>query len=324
MKGISGVIGGYQELCLPLFDNLGDFLIKTNSARSALKLLLKSVSAKKVWLPAYTCDAVVSVVDDLELLYDFYHIDFRFDVISEFRLDPDEYIILINFFGLCSDSVSRGLDRFGSANVIVDCSQAFFADHLGSLGTIWSPRKFFGLPDGGLLYSDDSRIKQPVERDKTSESRMSHLVGRITNNPELFYQEYLEAEKAIAQMPTLGMSKLTERLLHSVNFEATREARNRNALYLHKKLCDYNRLEIDLSKGVAPLCYPFLPKMKVMSRSELINSKVFVPCYWQEVLTRVKESSFEWDLANNGLFLPCDQRYSESDMDRIISLLGVL
>ena len=316
-------IGGYHGLELPFFSKFRSGYIRTNSARSAIKVILKAFSATKIWLPAYTCDAVVEAVKDLDIAFEYYQISPTFDVDAAVSLGNAEYILVINYFGTSDDSVRRSLKRFGHSKTIVDGSQSYFSTHAGAAATVWSPRKFFGLPDGGLPYSDDPRIQQPKNRDSTSESRMSHLISRITNSPERAFQAYLEAEQAIAGLPVLGMSRLTERLLHSVNYKAAKNARTRNARWLHKCLGDFNQLRLNLSDCPAPMCYPFLPKVKAVTRSELIDKRVFVPSYWPEVLARVEEDSFEWNLVTNGLFLPCDQRYTEEDMDRLVSLLNI-
>ncbi|MBR9857169.1 MAG: hypothetical protein GYB38_05610 [Gammaproteobacteria bacterium] len=317
-------VGGYQELELPFFYAIAAReMIKTNSARSAIKLVLSSAEARKIWLPAYTCDAVVEAVNDVGVTIEFYKVNSSFDVDPELQLKAGEFILTVDYFGLCGEAVNRSRSRFGHNKMIVDCSQAYFAKPVESLATIYSPRKFFGLPDGGLLYSKDPRIKQPSKRDESSESRMAHLISRLTNSPEKAYQQYIEAEQAISNLPVQGMSFLTERLLQSVDYKRARTTRARNALYLHERLGQYNKLNLEIDETVAPLCYPFLPSVETASKAALISQRIFIPTYWPEVLERVEEGSFEWDLVTNGLFLPCDQRYNEDDMDRLISLLAI-
>jgi len=317
-------IGGYHALKLPLIDvNAVQGMIKTNSARSAIKLILSSSEARKVWLPAYTCDAVVEAATDVGMAFDFYRIDNNFDVEPSLQPKDDELILIVDYFGLCGEAIKRSISRFEPKQTIIDCSQAYFSEYADSLGTIYSPRKFFGLPDGGLLYSNDTNIKQPGCRDRSSESRMSHLISRITNSPETAYQQYIKAEQEISKLPVQGMSRLTERLLQSVDYLMTRRTRTRNARYLHERLGQYNRLNLNIDETIAPLCYPFLPRIKTASKTDLIKMRVFMPTYWPEVLGRVEEGTFEWNLVTNGLFLPCDQRYNEDDMDRLISLLAI-
>ncbi len=317
-------IGGYQGLELALSGadaTLG--MIKTNSARSAIKLVLSSLDAKKLWLPAYTCDAVVEAAKDVGVAIEFYKVDGDFNVESTLNLKDNELILIVDYFGLCGEAINRSKSRFKERQTIVDCSQSYFSKPTEALATIYSPRKFLGLPDGGLLYSNDPRIKQPEQRDNSSEARMAHLVSRLTNSPEAAYQQYIKAEQAISNLPVQGMSCLTERLLQSVDYQRVKNTRARNAFYLHERLGQYNHLNLKLDESVAPLCYPFLPNVKAASRAELIGQRVFVPTYWPEVLGRVEEGSFEWNLVTNGLFLPCDQRYNEDDMDRLVSLLAI-
>lgn len=326
MVGLSNdqAIGGYQALELPsIGENVASGMIRTNSARSAIKLVLSCLDVRKVWLPAYTCDAVVEAARDVGLAIEFYQLDSSFEVESSLQLKGDELILIVDYFGLCTEAVKCSRSRFAHSQTIVDCSQSFFSEPTEALATIYSPRKFFGLPDGGLLYSNDPRIKQPEQRDESSESRMAHLISRITNSPEAAYQKYLEAEQAISKLPVQGMSHLTERLLQSVDYQRARTTRTSNAQYLHEHLGQYNQLNLNIDETIAPLCYPFLPSVKAASKADLIKGRIFVPTYWPEVLDRVEEGSFEWNLVTNGLFLPCDQRYNEDDMDRLISLLAI-
>lgn len=318
-------IGGYHELSLPDYSqcDFGSF-IKVNSARSALKLILRSIPVDKLWIPSYICKSVVDAVEESDVAYSFYALDYDFSIPTGLRVQKNEFIFCVDYFGLCKGSVSRAIRAYGPGKVLVDNSQAFFSTASNCVANIFSPRKFFGLPDGGLLYSDDARIQQPEVKDESSESRTAHLISRLTNSPEAGYQKYLEAEESISSMPVLGMSELTERLLHSIDYEAARQARIRNALRLHEKLKHHNRLQLHLADGVAPLCYPFLPKENGITRGELIKKRIFVPCYWPEVIDKVEKSSFEWDLVRSGLFLPCDQRCNENDMDYLVNALGLL
>ncbi len=317
-------VGGYQELELPLDkENLYRATISTNSARSAIKLVLSSIGPKKVWLPAYICDSVVEAANDVGVTIGFYRINSDFEIDPTLTLNEDELILIVDYFGLCGETVSRSISRFGQNQTIVDCSQAYFAPPVDSLATIYSPRKFFGLPDGGLLHSTDPRIQKPAQRDTSSESRMKHLISRLTNRPEVAYQQYLAAERAISELPVEGMSHLTERLLQAVDYARARTARAGNALYLHERLGEYNQLYLKIDERVAPLCYPLLPNVETVSKADLLSQRVFVPTYWPEVLERVEKGSFEWNLVTNGLFMPCDQRYNEDDMNRLVRLLAI-
>lgn len=316
-------IGGYFGLELPRYEgNIERGWLKTNSARSAIKLILKACRPRRVWLPIYICSAVVDTVKELAIELAYYNIDESFAVNGDVRLNSDELILVINYFGVTQNAVERSIERFGGSKVIVDASQAFFSKHLGGIATVWSPRKFFGLPDGGLAQTDDPRILQPEDRDTSSEGRIDHLIARTYQAPEVAYEDFLRAEQEIASLPLLGMSELTERLLCSIDYKVAKYNRAVNALYLHERLKQHNRLDLKLSEHTFPLCYPFLPKIKTATRADLISKRIFLPSYWPEVENKAAHGSFEWNLTTKGLFLPCDQRYTRPDMERILRILG--
>ena len=324
MSLLNKPLGGYLELDLP--NQHSEWLArayKFNSARAAFASLVNQLAIKTVWLPRYLCDTMSDVFSNGEIELKFYELADDFSIKTDAAVEYNALLLYVNYFGIC-EKQSRGvIAKYGANKVVIDNAQAFFSEPFDTLATMYSPRKFFGLPDGGLLYSNHPRIKQLEPKDTTSASRTWHLFSRLTNSPEAAYQQYQAAEQAIAEMSVLGMSELTERLLNAVDYETARTARKRNAHYLHERLGEYNHLEFHVDADTAPLCYPLLPKVKTASRSELINKRVFVPSYWPEVLTRVEEGSFEWNLVTNGLFLPCDQRYTENHMDRLISLLAI-
>lgn len=316
-------IGGYYGLDMPFYElELGKEVIKTNSARSAIKLVLNSVGASKLWVPKYICEAVVEAVTEVGVAIEFYDIDRNFEIQHTIELKENEYVFVVDYYGVCGEAVIRNINRFGRDKTIVDFSQSYFSSPADTLATIYSPRKFLGLPDGGFLYSKNERITEPNERDSTSKFRLSHLISRLTDPPEFAYQKYIAAEKMISKLPIQKMSCLTERLINSVDHKRVKSIRRRNARYLHERLRNFNELNIDIT-NVAPLCYPFLPNKKTKSRVQLIEERVFLPSYWTEVLGRVSKDSFEWRLVANGLFLPCDQRYNTKDLDRLINLLMI-
>jgi hypothetical protein len=317
-------LGGYFELELPVRAHKWlTKVYKFNSARSAVVSLIDQLSIREVWLPSYLCDSLINALYCRVVELKFYDLTDDFAISSQLTLGKHSLLLYVNYFGLCAEQAQDVVSQYGGDKVIIDNSQAMFCPPFESLATVYSPRKFFGVPDGGLLYSDDPRIRQPDHHDDSSEARMGHLISRLVNEPERSYQKYLEAEQTIADLPVLGMSRLTERLLLSVDYEAAKTIRTENACYLHRALGKYNYLKLHFDETTAPLCYPFLPNIKVKNRSTLIKKRVFIPSYWPEVLTRVEEGSFAWRLVTNGLFLPCDQRYNKQDMERLVHLLAI-
>lgn len=321
MSKLNKAIGGYMELELPYREQPWlDGALKYNSARSAFVSLLEQLNVNSIWMPRYICDSMINAVTRQGIQIYFYSINQNFEIAGNVTPSRSTPLLYVNYFGLCEPQAQEVINRFGPDSVIIDNAQALFSKPFDCLGTIYSPRKFFGLPDGGLLYTSHPDITEPEEIDVSSGSRLGHLISRLTNSPEKAYEQFQKAEQAISKMPVLRMSDLTTRLLHSVDYEAAKLARNRNAGYLQDCFREYNQLELHINAETAPLCYPLLPAVKTAGRSEFINNRVFLPCYWPEVDYRPNTSIYENSLVANGFFIPCDQRYQKNDLNYVASL----
>ncbi len=108
------------------------------------------------------------------------------------------------------------------------------------------------------------------------------------------------------------MSKLTERLLGSIDCEAVQKRRLENFRYLHDQLGEYNQLSIDLDKQDVPMVYPFLTDKSGL-REKLIANKIYVATYWPGIVQPHE--------LINVLPLPIDQRYGTGEMDYIIEMI---
>ena len=53
----------------------------------------------------------------------------------------------------------------------------------------------------------------------------------------------------------------------------------------------------------------------------MIKEKIYIPLLWGNVLDENEEDSIEYKYVINILPIPCDQRYNEENMKRIIELI---
>jgi hypothetical protein len=249
-----------------------------------------------------------------------YRLDETFDIADRINLAENEWLLYVNYFGLCGKVVDRILDRFSRNRVVIDNAQAFFSTPRDCLATLYSPRKFFGVPDGGYLVTNLS-IPVPDVMDVGSIQHCSHLLKRLAFGPESGYSDFLRAEGKFAGQEPKRMSALTSRLLSSINYDEVNRRRNENFRFLHNELGNLNALHVDFDGETAALCYPFrLPVPDI--REKLIRERIFVPCYWPEVEDgKGSHPELEKRLAREILPLPCDQRYPLQEMMRIRQVL---
>lgn len=310
-------IGGYFELEIPQAKT--DFhprAHKFQSARAAFYALLLAGKPKKVWMPRYICDSMLAPLEKARIEYDFYCISDDFQIKGDLRLAKNEWLFYVNYFGICANQQKQIMDMFDPCQIVFDHSQAFFSKPLDCLATLYSPRKFFGIPDGGLLITEVP-IDAPLEIDEGSFQRTTHLLKRLAGPPEPGYADYQASEETLEDFLPKRISSLTERLLQSIDMDTVRSRRNENFSLMHRELGSNNGLNFDLNTIDGPLCYPFLGKSTSL-RYSLLQERVFVATYWPDVIVRASENSTERKFIKHLLPLPCDQRYRKNDLIKII------
>lgn len=314
-------IGGYFELEIPYNEEYynDDQVIRLNTGRNAFEYLLIANEYKKVFLPYYTCSSILEPMNRLSLEYEFYHIDKSLTPIFDFeKIKGNEVVVVNNYFGLCDKQVAALSKK--TRNIIIDNSQAFYSKPLSDIDTFYSPRKFFGLPDGGYIYSN-KKIASTFEKD-ISYKRVEHLVGRIDTTAEEHFKTSKTNGALLSNQPIKEMSNLTQRLLSGIEYDNIAETRRSNFSILHTAFKSINEIDIAFSEDAVPLIYPLLLTNGINIKKKLIENKIYVATYWSNVLNWSDKTSFEYHLTENLLALPIDQRYGEKEMKLIIEIIN--
>ncbi len=320
IKDIQKGIGGYFELELPLkLNRIYPNALRFKSARSAFYALLMEGRPNRVWMPKYICDSMLAPLKASNTQCIFYDIDSDLGVSKEVKIDEGNWLFYVNYFGVCSAQEEKLLKRFRASQLIFDHSQAFFSSPRDCLATIYSPRKFFGVPDGGFLLTS-LPLNEPEEIDTNSLGRCVHLLKRLNNTLEEGFQDFKDAEETFSDMRPQRLSTLTDRLMLSIDYEACKKQRNINFYFLHDHLKHLNELNLDKSLVDGPMCYPFMINDSTI-REHLLSNHIFIPTYWPEVFSRTEPGSYDRQLLDKCLALPCDQRYRQEDMFRIIECI---
>lgn len=314
-------IGGYFSLELPAFNRCYyPQAMAFQSARSAFLALLQSGRPARVWAPWYLCESMLEPLHASEIPILRYALTTDLQPKGNIQLAANDWLLYVNYFGISKRSVDAVLARFPPKQVVLDYSQAFYEPPQDCLATIYSPRKFFGVPDGGYLLTKWP-VEIPEEMDDGSLGRCSHLLKRLAGEPDAGYVDFSLAEASLENQRPKRMSELTTTMLCAINYDSIRLRRQENFQELHARLGKYNRFKFDLKEDVVPLCYPFCSEHTDL-RAELIAARIFVPTYWREVV----ESSqvipeFERHFGQDMMPLPCDQRYSAHEMREVVDLI---
>ena len=310
-------IGGYFSLELPLHEEYHKDAIRLNTGRNCLEYILRAREYKKVYIPYYTCDVVLEPFKKLGIPYEYYHVDIHLEIRDHFTLKADEALLYTNYYGLKQRYVEQLAEKIGS-RLIVDNTQAFYAKPLPGIDTFYTCRKFFGVADGAYLYCD-AKLGEEIEQDY-SYDRMAHLLKRIDLSAEEGYADFRRADDGLDNQPIRRMSKMTQRMMQSIDYEAAAKRRRENYSLLYKALGGENNLELPLDEDAVPMVYPYLAPVKGL-REKLIENKVFVARYWPNVLDWTTKEDIEYLLACQMQPLPVDQRYGAEEMNRIIEII---
>lgn len=311
-------LGGYFELEVRPGAGFHKNALALNSARNCLKYILKAQRPAKVYLPAYCCNSLLEPLVTEEINYSFYHLDDQFEIEGEPELQVDERLLYINYYSFKSNYIYKLYRKYGQ-QLIVDNSQAFFEPPLPGVDTFYSPRKFFGVADGGYLYTDKKlKESQVMINQDVSSQRFAHLVGRIEKNASSYYAAYRSSEENLGNQPIKYMSELTERLLGAIDYCSVSLKRQRNFWALHSMLKHGSWYDINDMYNTVPMTYIFFTDDNKL-REFLLEEKILVPCYWPGIEQRL--SGLEKKFIENILPLPIDQRVSLPDLSRISRLM---
>ena len=317
------MMGGFFGLELPEFDNFpyreGPCCAYLSSGRASFECLLMNIPRPAcIWAPRFLCDTMLQAPARLGIPVKRYACTGQLAPIMP-EVQENELVLLVNYFGLTGDAVAKAAAQL-PGRCVVDATTALYSPHLPGVPTIYSPRKFAGVPDGGVLCAPFPITKLPEEQQLSAPYSL-HLLERIESGAMVASRNCDAAEEVLGA-PARRMSPLTRQLLRSIDFEAAASRRLENYATLHQALGSINRLQLPDEPAHAPMCYPLVSGIPGL-RDALIDAGIALPLYWPEVIEATEASDTENRLARTLLPLPLDQRYGKRDMERLLTqILG--
>ena len=308
MKEIGGYFGMEQLREDPYYPDL----LPLNTGRNALAYLIRARQIRKLYIPRFLCDSVSDLCSREDCRIAYYPIGADFLPILPTKPEADSWIYVVNYYGQITNPQLEQM-KLRWNNLIFDNVQAFFQRPVPGVDTIYSCRKFFGVPDGAYLATDAVPIA--LARD-VSKDRMTHILGRFEGPcASDYYADFKENDRSFRELPLMEMSRLTRNLLGALDYEGIRRRRNANWAVLHEALKLRNPLKLNAPEG--PYMYPFYCENGMEIKKKLAEKKIFIPTLWPNVLEQ-DAGALERDYAQNILPLPVDQRYDAADMARIV------
>ena len=217
------------------------------SGRSGLMVILDQMKIlhNRILLPDYLCaSAIVSACAKKNIKVDFYEIQpdlsIKIDVFLDRLKKKYDAVMLINYFGVtdCEQFAETIRNSSETVQIILNNVQAFYElKQRGKKGMwadwqLYSARKFFPVPDGGIVLSKKNFTSPSVEK-LLGESGLCYLAasfikkeylnGMLAPVPSIEIEKtYINLFKKSSKMIPLGsvgISEYSKEVLRKVSFE---------------------------------------------------------------------------------------------------------
>ena len=336
--GKNGVEGFLDQ-----FRSIGRTVIPTDSGRSALVMVLRTLATREfsgiAWLPAYACPSLPLAFRKAGIRIR------RYGTASSFRpvfpsAGPErgDVVLLIHYFGFPNRGALGWIRSRSPENrpfVIEDCAGSSLSGNIGITGdfALFSFRKFFEIPDGGAMisrFSVDSSLNpaDPILAIKRNEAFNSFRKGNPGIGLRLLERAEAHLDGAFSLLPRAPARESWE-TLKRIPFREEACRRRAFAKQLTKQICDDPGLSTMLSPlfpsvcdEAAPLFLPVEVRGDREKLSRLLNRAGFdCPSLWD--LNPALRYSFpaEFRLGKRTVGLPIPRINCESDFKVIVESL---
>ncbi len=329
-----------EETTDTVFTYLGVFYtIYTDSGRSALRLLADRLSRETVLIPDYICGTVMEAMPESSKII-CYPVDRRFGIdlcrMEELiRGHSIRFLYLMHYFGTLQrkDILSRIAEwkEKYQLTVIEDTTHSIFTERLtvGDYG-IASLRKWFPIPDGGVLYTKEKKLlpRQPEEKRKASRKVEAMLLKKLFLTEgfdcNTKYREIFAKEEAAFDCQTVvyGMSDIARFLLSHFSIDSMCERRRKNTALLLEGLRHMGyEAAVEASETDVLLTLPVYVKERDCLRRRLMEHHIYCAVHWPLEHSGVYEDA-GW-IRDHILSLPIDQRYQRDEMEYLLECLEI-
>lgn len=289
------------------------------SARSALAAFLAVRAPSRLWVPWHVCGAVTDAVTFAGTPMVRFALSADHGLPDDIVLATDDYVLVVDYLGLCAAPIRRLLARMPAERVIVDASQALFRHRLGDEAVLYSPRKTLPLPDGGWIDAPGAPAPQSAD-EAGSAIRANPMHLRAEGHLAEGYARFREAEASLESPEPVAMSALTRQLLSRQNADDVAGRRLANHATLAAGLAARGVFVRMPERGEVPLYTPLHAPGAAVLRTGLANRRVFSPTFWPDAASPAADPVGR-ALRDDTLYLPCDQRYDGVDMGRVLAAL---
>jgi hypothetical protein len=324
--GLEPVIAANGDQHSPFASSSTGFFL---NARCAIYAVCQSLKPSAAWLPSYLCGAVLDPFRKLNIPVRYY------DAGPNFRrgthhwvaeVQSGDLVLAIHYFGFPNTTFPADQLRLRGAAIIEDASQGLFVkqQYPESVCIVYSPRKFLGVPDGGVMTSSQMDALRPhlLESPPTAWWTSALAATQMRREFDLvggenrWFPLFRHVEEGFPLGPYRS-SDLTRAVIDTTDYQFVKKARRENYLALAERLKGFSlfhALDTEIVPVGFPVCVDGARRDAVLER--LYRQNIYPPVHWRIdgiVPDEFRESHL---LSRCILTLICDQRYTIADMTR--------
>lgn len=302
------------------------------NVRSTFFAVVSRLDLKRIWLPSFLCDTILIPFELLGVDCRFYSVDAKLQPdFEECEFAEGDAVCVISYFGFShKDAIYEYLASCGVV-VIEDLCQAFYQqpNPLADF-SVKSLRKFFAVPDGGIIYSKmDEKESWPYEEGErldlawgieaiTRRALYDHGATDSTSWYDCFQKS--EALMPVGHVPMSSYTKIQAAYVIDFELEAQKRAANFDCL-----LSELSGIALFADReDTVPIGFPVIVENRDGVRNGLYDAKIYPPVHWDISAVIPARFTESHGLSKRIMTLPCDGRYDVSDMERIIKTLKSL
>lgn len=300
--------------------------------RSALFRWLWQQGVSTVWVPTYCPPIVDKNRLACQFTRKFYAVGNKLEADTAFLAEvrPGEAVLTIQYLGRpLSENLYTALSARKDILWVDDRAQSLAAgqDSLAH-AVIYSPRKLFGVPDGGLLVGKGARELETwcVPSSPATLSERHGLLMQCYERPDSMDNSHnlrWAKHELEHQLSRKRMSHTTEALLRRLPLSDAVRRRQDNWEALYQRLgayCLWNMARPDFAPYAFPLLSPPDYPAEIL-HTLLTRHKIFCQRMWYPLPITKNLFPLEEGLSKRLLLLSCDQRYRQEDMGRVADLV---
>lgn len=314
------------------------------SGRTALELAIRDVlcnkPAAKAYLPAYCCHTMIEpfLKNGLQVL--FYDVVYNGNGLELCFCEDHgcDIVLLMDYFGYTSAQTAHLMKTQAEQGkpVIYDATHSFFCegmDYRFCDYVIASLRKWLPVNAGfcakNVPFSDFPALQRQEAYEQMREQSFAEKADYMKTgcgDKTAFLQRFAAAEELLETAYSgYTADRRSLDVLQNVDVHALRDARRQNAKHLIDGISALNvswlrAIPQTVAETDCPLFVPLWvsPEKRAALRSHLIENDIYLPAHWPLSPQHPTEAP---EIYRAELSCVCDQRYTESDMDRILDAM---